>query len=175
MNSSDQNCPVFGIHLNINKCEVFRSSGNQQFTQFDHEIRRINVSSSGSELLGSPIVGIDHFFDNFFQTRVSKVLAAQSHLSELNDPQVELLHLLRSCLILCKLNHLLRTTLPDKVMHQLHRYDEGLPHSLQTILGCYVSDLSWKQATLSIRLVGFGLGEASRTAPAAFLSSFHNT
>ena len=33
LNSSDQNCPVFGIHLNINKCEVFRSYGNQQFTQ----------------------------------------------------------------------------------------------------------------------------------------------
>ena len=174
LNSLDQNGPAFGIHLNFNKCEVFRPSGNQQFTQFDHDIRRINVNSSGSELLGSPIVGINHFFDNFFQTRVSKVLDAQSHLSELNDPQVEL-HLLRSCLSLCKLNHLLRTTPPNKVMHQLHRYDEGLRHSLQTILGCSVSDLSWKQATLPIRLGGFGLGEASRTAPAAFLSSCHST
>ena len=42
-------------------------------------------------------------------------------------------------------------------------------------LGCSVSDLSWKQATLPIRLGGFGLGEASRTAPAAFLSSCHST
>ena len=37
-------------------------------------------------------------------------------------------------------------------MHQLHRYDEGLRHSLKTVLGCSVFDLSWKQATLPIRL-----------------------
>ena len=59
----DQNGAAYGIHHNINKCEVFWPSGNQQFTQFDHDIRRINVSSSGSEFLGLPIVGIDHFFD----------------------------------------------------------------------------------------------------------------
>ena len=60
-------------------------------------------------------------------------------------------------------------------MHQLHRCDEGLRHCVQTILGCSVSDLSWKQATLPIRLGGFALGEANRTAPAAFLSSCHST
>ena len=141
LNSLDQNDPAFGIHPTINKCEVFWLSGNQQFTQFDHDIRRIKVSLSVSEVLGSPIAGINHFFDNFFQNRVSKVLDAQSHLSELNAPQVEL-HLLRSCLSLCKLNHLLRTTPPDNIMHHLHRYDEGLRHSLQTILVCSVFDLS---------------------------------
>ena len=41
--------------------------------------------------------------------RVEKVLSCQEHL-DIKDPQVEL-HLLRSCLGLCKINHILRTVL----------------------------------------------------------------
>ena len=71
---------------------------------------------------------------------------------------------------ICKLSHLLRTT-PDKVDAQLLRFDEGLRHSLQTILRSSIPDTSWLQATLPIRMGGFGLREAHRTAPAAFLGS----
>ena len=109
--------------------------------------------TAGSELLGSPIVGSDYFFDDFFKARVNRILEAQSHLSDLDDPQIEL-HLLRSCLSVCKLNHLLRTTPPDRVLGQLQRFDEGLRHSLQAILWSFVSDLSWMQATLPIRMGG---------------------
>ena len=76
---------------------------------------------------------------------------------------------------ICKLNHLLRTTPPDKVAAQLLRFDEGLRHSLQTILRSSIPDTSWLQATLPIRMGGFGLWEAHRTAPAAFLGSCNST
>ena len=137
----------------MSKCEVLWPSGDQAFPEFDSRVRRIQVISSGSELLGSPIVGSDDFFDDFFKARVNRILEPQSHLSDLDDPQVEL-HLLRSCLSICKLNHLLRTTPPDRVLVQLQRFDEGLRHSLQAILRSSVSDLSWMQATLPIRMGG---------------------
>ena len=76
---------------------MFWPSGDQDFPTFDSRVRRMNINSSGSELLGSPIVGTDTFFDEFFKARVDYVLDAQSHLSDLDDPQVEI-HLLRSCI-----------------------------------------------------------------------------
>ena len=102
------------------------------------------------------------------------VLDAQLHLSDLDDPQVEI-HLLRSCMSICKLNHLLRTTTPDKVTVQLLRFDGGQRHSLQTILQLSILDTSWLQATLPIYMGGFGLREAHRIAPAAFLGSCNST
>ena len=174
LNSLVEKGPEFGIYVNMSKCEVFWPSGDQDFPTFDSRVRRININSSGSELLGSPIVGTDTFFDEFFKARVDYVLDAQSHLSDLDDPQVEI-HLLRSCMSICKLNHLLRTTPPDKVAAQLLRFDEGLRHSLQTILRSSIPDTSWLQATLPIRMGGFGLREAHRTAPAAFLGSCNST
>ena len=146
LNSLVEKGPEFGIYVNMSKCEVFWPSGDQDFPTFDSRVRRININSSGSELLGSPIVGTDTFFDEFFKARVDYVLDAQSHLSDLDDPQVEI-HLLRSCMSICKLNHLLRTTPPDTVAAQLLRFDEGLRHSLQTILRSSIPDTSWLQAT----------------------------
>ena len=147
----DEKGPEFGVYVNLSKCEVLWPSGDQAFPEFDSRVRRVQVILSGSELLGSPIVGSDDFFDDFFKARVNRILEAQSHLSDLHDPHVEL-HLLRSCLSVCKMNHLLGTTPPDRVLVQLQRFDEGLRHSLQAILWSSVSDLSWMQATLPIRM-----------------------
>ena len=54
------------------------------------------------------MVGSPEFFAEAVGRRITKVLAAQHHLTDLDNPQVAL-HLLRSCLSLCKVNHLLRT------------------------------------------------------------------
>ena len=85
------------------------------------------------------------------------------------------MHLLRSCLSLCKLNHLLRTTPPAVAQIQLERFDSGQRQCLQMILGSSISDQSWIQATLPMRMGGLGLREATRTAPAAFLGSCRST
>ena len=82
----------------------------------------------------------------------TEAMEAQSHLIDLNDPQIEL-HLLRSCLSLCKLNHLLRSTPPGKVDNQLSRFDTGLHHSLELITRSSISPSSCNQATLPIALV----------------------
>ena len=59
------------------------------------------------------------------------------------NPQVEL-HFLRSCLSLCKINHLLRNVPPDKATSQLWRFDVNLRKSLEGIASCSLSENSWK-------------------------------
>ena len=92
--------PKHCLCVNLSKCEVCWPSRNQKFPEIDSALRRINSKSSELELLGSPIVGPDDFFQDFFKTN----LFTQSRLSDLDDPQVEL-QLLRRCLGMSKLNH----------------------------------------------------------------------
>ena len=80
--------------------------GHQDFPEIDAEVQRISHVTGGAEFLGSPIFGSDTFFADSVAKRV-KVLSCQEHL-DIKYPQVEL-HLLCSCLGLCKINHILRT------------------------------------------------------------------
>ena len=158
----------------MKKCEVFWPSGDSSFPEFPEEVIRINQVLGGAEFLGAPVVGSDAFFDQSFAKRVDKVLSCQDRLSDLEDPQVEL-HLLRSCLSLCKINHLIRTVPPERVTEQLSRFDHGLRRCLEKIFNSSLSDPCWKQATLPVSLGGLGLREASRTAPAVFIGSCNST
>ena len=124
--------------------------------------------------MGSPVCESNDFFQNCYSKRIDKIWECQQNLQSLENPQVEL-HLLRSCLSLCKINHLLRTVPPNKATSQLRCFDVNLRKSLEGIANCSLSENSWKQATLPIRLGGLGLREACRTAPASYLASCNST
>lgn len=47
--------PSLGLHLNMNKCEVFWPSGDQSFLGIPKQVRRIGEETGGVELLGSPV------------------------------------------------------------------------------------------------------------------------
>ena len=51
------------------------------------------------------------------------------------------------------------------------RYDDLIRSTLQSILNVQLTDSSWKQAILPVRLGGLGIQIASRTALPAYLSS----
>ena len=163
--------PSFGLFLNKKKCELYWPAGDQSFSDFPSEIRR---PSAGLDLLGSPVWGSEDFYNSYFASKVDRTLHLHSLLSSLEDPQCEL-HLLCSCLSICKISHLLRTVPPDKVVHQLHAFDDGLRRSLERILCCSVCERSWLQASLPLRFGGLGLRASFRTAPAAFLASCHSS
>ena len=88
---------ITNLKLNLDKCEIFWPKGDQKFSEFPTAIRRICLIKTGAELLGSLIIGSDHFFDEFISKRVNSVLQMQSHLPDLNNSQIEF-HLLQSCL-----------------------------------------------------------------------------
>ena len=163
--------PEFGLYVNLGKCEIFWPSGDQQFPELPEEVTRIACSAdSGLHLLGSPAFGTPEFMASFPSTRVSKVLACQARLTDLDDPQVEL-HLLRSGLSLCKMVHLLRTTPPGSFKLNLDQFDHGLRDTLCKVLRSSVHDQAWRQANLLTRLRGLGLRQARTAHAAAFLGS----
>ena len=166
--------PDFGLHLNLSKCEIFWPTGDQSFPEFPAEICRVLLNKNGVDLLGSPIFGSDVFFEDFVKSKVESILAMQSHPVDIDDPQVAL-HLLQSCLSLCKLNYLLRTVPPNAVAESCKLFDIGLRNSLETIIHSSLNDTSWLQATLPISLGGLGLRLASTSAPAAYIGSLNST
>ena len=85
------------------------------------------------------------------------------------------LHLLCSCLSLCKLNHIIRTVPGFKINDVLIQFDSGLHHSLEALSSSSISDLAWRQATLPVCLGGLGLREASRSSSAAFVGSCNSS
>ena len=67
------------------------------------------------------------------------------------------------------------TVPPDRVLGQLQPFDINLRKTLESIIDCSLSESSWQQATLPIRLGGLGLREASRCHPAAYLASCNSS
>ena len=122
--------PSCGLKFNLDKCEIFWSTGDQMFSEFPTAIRRICLIESGAKLLGSPIIGSDHYFDEFISKRVNSVLQMQSRLPDCSNSQIEF-HLLRSCLGLCKINHILRTVYHNHTMSRFTAFDASLRHSLK--------------------------------------------
>ena len=159
--------PDLGLHLNLSKCEIFWPSGDQTFIDFPPEISRVLTTQGGVELLGSPIFGLEGFMDNSVKSKVNKVLSMQSHLSDIDDPLIKL-HLLRSCLSLCKINYLLRTIPPDLITTSYNLFDSGLH---QSIIHSSLDNTSMLQASLPISFGGLGLRRASPSAPAAYIGS----
>ena len=157
-----------------NKCEVFWPSGDQNFPKFATEIQRSVQFHVGVDFLGFPVYGSPSYVTEFVSQRVDKILDSQDRLTGLEDPQVEL-HLLRSCLSLCKLNHIIRTVPGFKINDVLMQFDSGLHHSLEALSSSSVSDLAWKQATFPVRLGGLGLHDASRSSSAAFVGSCNSS
>ena len=124
--------PSYGLQLSMSKCEVFWPTGDPKFPQFLPTIKRVAQTNGGAELLGSPVRGWNDFFQNCFSKRIDKIWECRQNLQSLENPQV-VLHLLRSCLSLCKINHLLRTVPFDKTTSQLRRLDVNLRKSLEGI------------------------------------------
>ena len=81
------------------------------------------------------------------------------------------IHLLRSCLSICKINHLLCTVPCYLISDALQHFDTSLRSTLSSILRSSIHDINWHQATLLFSLGGYGLREAVPTAPIAFLTS----
>ena len=125
--------------------------------------------SDDVELLGSPIFGSSKFFDDFTVSLFDKVHCLQDLLPRLEDPQMEL-QLLRQCLSCCKIVHILRTVPPHLLIH-LSDFDNQLRSSLSHVVRHSLSDLTWQQATLSMRLGGLGIRLASDMVYAAYLDN----
>ena len=155
-------------HLNFTKCEVFWPLGDSTFPEFPVAVCRVGIISRGIELLGCPLWSSLDFYTECFDCSLLCLPQAHTLLADLEDPQVEL-HLLRSCLGVCKITHLLRCIPPDVVRPFLPRFDTLLHASLDCICRCGLSDSAWCQATLPFCLGGLSLRDSVSTNVPAYL------
>ena len=141
------------------------------FQSFPLSVTHISLlQEEGAAFLGSPVWGSSDYFLSFVGKAVNKVASLQDCLEGLGNPQVEL-HLLQSCLGVCKLNHLLRTISPNCAISQLEVFNYNLRSALGCICKSSISDLAWLQATLLCSMGGLGLRETTSTSSAALLGS----
>ena len=151
------------INLKIcdRKCEIYLPSAKK------NNVNRFSVPivSPGVDILGVPIGN-----DSNVQSRCSKSAAAGkglcSQLLNLND-HLNALLLLRHCHV-PTLNHLARCV-PPPVLHQAcHIHDQLSRDIFAAILGLSALDeLTWKQASLKMKLEGFGITNLTQISAAA--------
>ncbi len=93
--------PDRGLHLNMRYSGLVVITPSRNFPTTSLNLKTASLSSG--LLYGAPMQA---FFDQSVTNKIDKVVALHSTLPLLEDVQVEL-HLLKSCLGICKINHLL--------------------------------------------------------------------
>ena len=127
------------------------------------------VEEPGIILLGCP-VGDLKWEKEAIEARVEKVRQVTGHLPLLKDPHTEFV-LLRSCLALPKVMHLLRSVDPTHLQLQWTEFDRITREALTRILGAPITDLQWRQAKLPVSMGGMGMRAAVDHGPAAHTAS----
>ena len=124
---------------------------------------------AGIILLGSP-VGDQQWEGEVIRSRIEKVRNITEHLPHLKDPHTEFV-LLRSCLGLPKVMHLLHSV--DPTHHQLlwSDFDRVTREALTRILGASLTNLQWRQAKLPVTLGGLGMRAAEDHGAGAHAAS----
>ena len=160
--------PPRGLFLNRRKSLIY-TPANSSITH--PQLRDIPTTSEGFTLLGSPI-GPSTFCEGSVSRRIHKVQEIVARLNDLEDSQSECT-LLRSCLALPKLAHVLRTCPPSLIPKALGSFDNLMRGALSDVAGGPIPDWSWLKASLPSSRGGLNLRLASLHAPAAYIGSLH--
>jgi hypothetical protein len=160
---------ALGLHLNLDKCEVWWPSGSHGFPELPPQVQR--MSCEGVEILKIP-VGTDEYVAGRLQAAMDEARRVLDRLYLLEDPQAEFT-LLRSCLGACKLVYRLRGTPVQGAASKsaLADIDEALRVQFERILGCSLSDDHWVQAGFRPGEGGLGLRHTADVADAAFMGA----
>ena len=133
------------------KCKIFSQSSSTAVEGFEE----IPVSCERALFLGSPI-GSMSFVTSSCATIAQSKLSLCDQLTKLDDVQSAML-LLRCCYV-PNLNHLARTVYPDLLVHASTIHDSRTKETFSHLLGYdMVDDRIWHQASLPIRMGGFGM------------------
>ena len=95
-------------------------------------------------------------------------------LGDLEDSQMEAA-LLRSCLSLPKVAHLIRTCPPVVIQGALETFDVLMREAVSDLAGCSLSSWAWLKSSLPSSLGGLNIRHATLYAPAAFIGSFQQS
>lgn len=158
-----------GLELNINKCEIFVSGHVpgllDKILSVAPGIKL--VDSSKWSLLGAPLS--DYAIPICLEEKLQSLILMSSRIIDL--PAHIAFFLLRNCLAIPKLMHILRCSPTWKFEKDLQRIDNYLHSILEQITNNQLDDSNWTQATLPISRGGLGIRLTSSLSLPAFLSS----
>ncbi|GJX86078.1 hypothetical protein Tco_0336852 [Tanacetum coccineum] len=127
--------PGLGLELNIKKTEIFWPSCNGIKLRDGLFLVDIRIPSSGVKLFGGAVSRAADFISGLAMRRAANAVDLLSLLSQLHDPQSELL-LLQSCMGISKLFLGLRTSQPVHMEKSALFFDKGLRGSIENIVVC---------------------------------------
>jgi hypothetical protein len=127
----------------------------------------LHIKTSQAVLLGSPI-GSTEEIDSTLSRKVAELQRLTSRLKQLNAHDA--FFLLKKCFSLPKPQCVLRcaSCFNSQV---LHRYDNMIRDTLQSIPNVELTESAWQQATLPVKNGGTGIRLATQVELPAFLSS----
>ena len=156
-----------GLELNEQKCELI-TDDDDVVDKFRVDAPSIlHIKTSQAVLLGASI-GSTEEIDSTLSRKVAEFQRLTSRLKQLNAHDA--FFLLKNCFSLPKLQYVLRCA-PCFNSQVLHRYDNMIRDTLQSILNVELTDSAWQQATLPVKNGGIGIRLATQVALPAFLSS----
>lgn len=122
-----------GLHLNVEKIELFWPSTATRSLQDGIFPADIGRSSIGVKLLGGPVSLNAKFCSQMVLERVQKTLQLMAAVHKLEDPQSELL-LLRNCTGVSKLYFTMRTAAPKYVKEAQVLFDNHLSKYMRVLV-----------------------------------------
>ncbi|XP_026420203.1 uncharacterized protein LOC113316197 [Papaver somniferum] len=162
-----------GLHLNINKTEIFWPNPDPRSFEDGVFHADIGRASNVVKLLGG-LVSLDaQFCGDLVMTTVDKTIQLMNSVKKLQDPQCELL-LLCYCTGVSKLYFTLRTTSPQFIHAASNHFDHHLFQFLQHLVtgdGAGFNPLQQRLATLPIKDGGFDVYTMTDTSQYFFLAS----
>ena len=165
--------PHYGLHLNIDKTEVFWPREDPRSRLAGVFPPNISRPLHGVKLLGGPASVDLAFCSELVLKRVAKTIELMDVVAKLNDPQCELL-LLRACAGISKLYFSMRTCPPQVFERAQISFDAALRSSLERIVtasGPGFGEWQWRLATLPFEFGGLGVYAAGDVLNFAFLAS----
>ncbi|XP_055332311.1 uncharacterized protein LOC129584218 [Paramacrobiotus metropolitanus] len=164
---------TIGLEVNIAKCEVFLCGGTEaQRTSAAYDFTNLFpgiaiVSADKLNLLGSsllPAAVIPMINDKISQLGV---MCGRLQLI----PKHQALFLLKNCLGVPKIVHILRTSLAWMFPQELYRLDQVFREAVETITNVRMDHPTWLQACLPVRFGGLGIRRTEKLAFSAYLAS----
>ncbi|XP_055347720.1 uncharacterized protein LOC129594886 [Paramacrobiotus metropolitanus] len=162
-----------GLTVNIAKCEVFLCGGTEaerataasDFTSLFPGIAI--VSADKLTLLGSPLLPAAVIPTIDEKIRQLEIMCGRLQLI----PKHHALFLLKNCLGVPKIVHILRTSPAWMFPSELYRLDQVFRDAIESITNVRMDYPTWLQASFPVRLDGLGIRRTEKLAPSAYLAS----